>query len=1250
MSGETLYGRDRELRELLDLLIAERIVLLYSPSGAGKSSLIQASLIPGLEAEGFQVLPIIRFNYEPPAELLQKGGFNRYIFSAIQSLEDALPEKQRLPDEITSQMTLPEYLAQRTKGQDEPDTEVFIFDQFEEILTVDVTDRAAKSTLFSQLGTVFRDRKRWAIFSIREDFVGALSPYLRPIPTRFSNTYRLELLGREAARQAIQQPAKEAGVGFQDEEACTLVDDLRRTRIQHPDGTIEKQLGLFVEPVQLQVVCYRLWEHLPPDAAQITAAHVESLGSVDTALADYYAERVTLIAEETGLSERSIRNWFERQLITEQGLRGQVLMEVDSSGGLDNQAIHLLADAHLVRGEQRGGATWFELTHDRLIEPVQQNNALWMETHLSLLQRQAALWDSQGRPDDLLLKGDVLQEAQRWASDHPAEMTPVDVDFLEDSQKEMKRAEEQAGRRRSRVRLIVRFSALAITLAIIAVFLGTLAYAGKERADRNLETAQTRGTIAATNLEFAQAEGTRASDNLATARAEATRAVAAEAIAATAQAAAEKQAAIAVQEKDRAEAAEDEARSRELAALALTKIEQQPDLACLLSLEALEAADTLQARSAMLGELQLHLSRVTSPINPPPPAQEVSLKDVALSADGMLVAFGGDKGMVKVWHLQHGRFTGMYREAVENDTTINALALTPDGGTLFTGGYDATNEEDGTNEEVGTIKEAGTIRQWDVQSGRELRKFTYTPGPIYTLAVSPDGSTLAFAGKGWNIYLKDADDILDEGKTKEIRSEDSTGVVLSLAWSPDGRHILAGGRDGFLRVYEASSGDVIFSEKAHEGRVNSVAWSPGGRWLASGGVDNIGDKDKTLILWEWEDEFVRSMNLVHHPNDVYGVAFSSDSRTLATGSEDGTLTLYDVDTRRRIDLLRDHSKPITGVAFNAQGTPVLAVSTDQRLNLYKIVPQKPLGRNFDTGKGSLKSLGFLTNQELLMLGSQSGNAAFWQAQIDNKSEDEQLFPLSGMPSAAAISSDGKTLLFGYRDSSIHISETLAEGSYTELENLDLPDKLPGPIYSLAIAPDGDTLAAGLCSDPIVQGQVCENYEIQLWSISSNALLDTLGPITEKATSLAFNPTGQRLAAGTQDQMITFWTREDGGSYELDPESPYQSGSGISSLAFDPEGKLLAAGTTLGDVLLLDVDTLSPYGEKFIGASGPVTALAFSPDTKVLASGSETGDVIFWDLDVEHWVERACALAGRNLSQEEWEKYVKLDDYQATCPQ
>jgi len=79
-TGEKLFGRDRDVLNLQYLFLAERVVLLVSPSGAGKTSLIQAGLIPELK-EKFDFTPIIRVNQEPPASLKDRNKFNRYTFS-----------------------------------------------------------------------------------------------------------------------------------------------------------------------------------------------------------------------------------------------------------------------------------------------------------------------------------------------------------------------------------------------------------------------------------------------------------------------------------------------------------------------------------------------------------------------------------------------------------------------------------------------------------------------------------------------------------------------------------------------------------------------------------------------------------------------------------------------------------------------------------------------------------------------------------------------------------------------------------------------------------------------------------------------------------------------------------------------------------------------------------------------------------------------------------------------------------------
>src|SRR5438270_8265408 len=90
---DQFFGRNRESRALLNMLIAERIVLLYSPSGAGKTSLIQAALVPALEQEQFNVLPVMRVSLRPPdPDGVGAATTNRFILSLLLSLEERLPE------------------------------------------------------------------------------------------------------------------------------------------------------------------------------------------------------------------------------------------------------------------------------------------------------------------------------------------------------------------------------------------------------------------------------------------------------------------------------------------------------------------------------------------------------------------------------------------------------------------------------------------------------------------------------------------------------------------------------------------------------------------------------------------------------------------------------------------------------------------------------------------------------------------------------------------------------------------------------------------------------------------------------------------------------------------------------------------------------------------------------------------------------------------------------------------------------
>jgi hypothetical protein len=489
---ETLYGRTQDTEALVDLLTAERIVLLYSPSGAGKTSLIQAALIPELRKRQFHVLPsiVLKANAHspngPPASQqadavgATAGGSasrptNRYVDTILLSLPDRYrqPPSDRVhgyTGDPAREWELKDWLDPGTDSAADRRAEVLIFDQFEEILTDPLVDEATRRDFFRQVGVALRDPWRWALFAMREDYLAGLDPYRRWIPNGFRTTYRLELLRPDAAMAAIQKPARSARppVDFENDAAQALVDDLRRIRGEDSDAA--PRLGEFVEPVQLQVVCYRLWENRA-EAGRITADDVHKI-DVDSALRDYYADKVRGAAAAAGLSERTVRIWIDDKLITRDGLRDQVRYTSGSSEGLDNRALQALEASHLVRSDRRGDRRWWELAHDRLIEPVRQDNRNWLKQHLQDWQMMTRVWND-NRSNSLLLRGRQLSEAERFQKQHPDEVSPEDVQFLVESRRE---ADNASSLRNNR---LVRFFLGTCCVGALLVIL-VLMYANNE--------------------------------------------------------------------------------------------------------------------------------------------------------------------------------------------------------------------------------------------------------------------------------------------------------------------------------------------------------------------------------------------------------------------------------------------------------------------------------------------------------------------------------------------------------------------------------------------------------------------------------------------------------------------------------------------------------------------------------------------------------------------------------------------------
>src|SRR5258708_1566833 len=243
--NEQLYGRTIATRRLLYLLTAERIVLLYSPSGAGKTSLLQAALTGRLRERNFHVRPIIRVNQAA----LTAAPINRYLFSMLTVLESAYADETQIPEAELATLSLAAYLERRPHPA-ENKFEVFIFDQLHEPLTLNPADVEPKRDFLNQLAEALNEPTRWALFAMREDYIAALDPFLHLIPTRFANTFRLDLLTAAEAHEALQKPAQAQGVDFTDETVRKLVDDLRRVEVHTLEGRYAEQDGLNVKQVQ----------------------------------------------------------------------------------------------------------------------------------------------------------------------------------------------------------------------------------------------------------------------------------------------------------------------------------------------------------------------------------------------------------------------------------------------------------------------------------------------------------------------------------------------------------------------------------------------------------------------------------------------------------------------------------------------------------------------------------------------------------------------------------------------------------------------------------------------------------------------------------------------------------------------------------------------------------------------------------------------------------------------------------------
>jgi hypothetical protein len=378
------FGRERETEELTALVMSHKVVLVYAASGAGKSSLINAGVIPKLVEEDFEVLPRGRVGVALPPDAV--GDSNPYVLNLLASLSPGADLRSLARTEIA------DYLRGLPRRVDNAGR-VLVIDQAEELFTFLPSNwQRRQREFFVGLRDALRDAPDLRVVLVtREDYLARFDDLAPLVPGGLRMRLHLEPLGRDAAREAVEKPLAATRWRFDAGVADKLVDDLSRMKVGIGTGDIHDEPGPYVEPVQLQIVCSALWSKLPDGVEVITAEHLQRFGDVEDTLERFYEETIAACVRETHCDKEQLARWFGEELITPAGTRGQVFRGPTDTGGLPNHVVAFLDARHLIRADERASGRWYELAHDRLVRPIRTINERWSQAFDAARARRKAL-------------------------------------------------------------------------------------------------------------------------------------------------------------------------------------------------------------------------------------------------------------------------------------------------------------------------------------------------------------------------------------------------------------------------------------------------------------------------------------------------------------------------------------------------------------------------------------------------------------------------------------------------------------------------------------------------------------------------------------------------------------------------------------------------------------------------------------------------------------------------------------------
>lgn len=585
-----------------------------------------------------------------------------------------------------------------------------------------------------------------------------------------------------------------------------------------------------------------------------------------------------------------------------------------------------------------------------------------------------------------------------------------------------------------------------------------------------------------------------------------------------------------------------------------------------------------------------------------------TLGRIHFSPDGSRLAVSSSIG---IWF--YNPQTGQELDLLTSPDSVPpfAFAYSPDGKTIATANTNQITVLTGRIESRLPSISGNIVQIRDVATGAKRTIINTQTQKVASIVYAPDGKTIATARTRDNtVYFWDT----TTGKAKGTLERVGRGSVQAFVYAPNGNTIATAGgwTDNFVQLWDAQTGNHKITLTGHAKRVNSVAYSPDGNLIASGGTDG------TVRLWDvttrkqkpilnhtsWFNFLFQWLNV-----PVHSVAYSPDGNTVAAGSLDGRVRLWDTQTPKLKATLTGHTSAVDIVLYSPDGKIIATAAgeTDNTVRLWDAVTREP--KVVLTGYTHINAVTYAPDGKTLATGGRyrKNSLQLWNTQTmelaatftdhTNATVSSIVYSPDGQTIAAVNASDNTLRLWNAKTGEHKF--TFKPVNEFSLRRTDREYD----ISSVAYAPDGQTIAA-------VGGYYKQHKgTVYLWHVQARKRkIIYEGP--DYISAVAYSPDGRTIATGSWNSKIQVWHTVTG---EELMTRPTKHKGGVESLAYAPDGQTLAtAGGYRDDIVQLWDAITGEHKTRLMGHTKTISSVVYSPDGQTLATGSTDGTVRFWD--------------------------------------